>query len=150
MKAIVADTAGTGQVWDTDGDAHDLDPDSWYETDVRDTIVTGDGQQAWVRYRDDGRTVEVPPNTSYQIEYQSDDVVDNRRYSAADVLIEAMAGIGTDENAVYEVLESASARSGGIDDLSAAFEERTGRSLQDALADEMSGDELERALSYLR
>ncbi len=149
MKAIVADTAGTGQVWTTDGDVHDLDPDSWYETDVRDTIVTGEGQQAWVRYRDDDRTVEVPPNTSYQIEYQSDDVIDNRRYSAADVIIEAMAGVGTDEAAIFETLDAVSARSGGIEDLTAAFAERSGRSLREALDDELSGDELERALSYL-
>jgi hypothetical protein len=151
MKAIVADSAGTGQLIDKDGVAHDLDPQTWAETDVRDTIVTGDGQMAWVAYRDDGHTVEVPANTTYHIEYKSDDVIDVRTgATAAEELFAAMDGVGTDEERIYAVLGSISGQPDKIAELRLAFQTRAGRSLDDALADEMSGDELERALAYLR
>ena len=59
MRLIVADAAGVGWLRDKDGNDHQLDADSWSECDVRDTIFTGDGETAWVRYREDGRQVEV-------------------------------------------------------------------------------------------
>lgn len=151
MKAIVADSAGTGQLIDKDGVAHALDPQAWAETDARDTIVTGDGQVAWVAYRNDGHTVEVPANTTYHIEYKSDDVIDVRTgAAAAEELVAAMDGIGTDEERIFAVLGSVAGQSDKIAELRSAFQTRAGQSLDDALADEMSGDELERARAYLR
>ena len=63
MKAIVADAAGAGVLRDKDGNDHQLDADTWTECDARDTIYTGEGQTAWVRYRKDGHQLEVHPNS---------------------------------------------------------------------------------------
>jgi hypothetical protein len=151
MKAIVADSAGTGRLVDPDGVSHPLDPETWAETDVRDTIVTGDGEFAWVTYRDGGRTVEVPANTTYHIEYHSDDVLDVRTGdTAAAEIVAAMNGIGTDEERIYAVLGAVGGQADKIAELRAAFLVRAGISLDAALADELSGDDLERALGYLQ
>ncbi len=151
MRAIVADTYGSGQLLDADGVTHELQGDTGRETDVRDTIVTGDGQEARVVYRADGRTVEVAPNTRYAVEYENDDVVDLRfAATAAQEIAEAMDGIGTDEERIYRALEQVAGQPEARSALEAAFRQQTGRSLRAALTDEMSGDELERALRYLR
>ena len=100
MRLIVADAAGAGWLRDKDGNDQQLGSDSWTECDVRDTIFTGDGETAWVRYRDDGHQVEVHPNSEYHMESHNDDVIDVRAASPA--------------------------------------------------VDELSGEELERAMAYLR
>ena len=152
MKAIVADAYGTGTLVDKDGNHHALSPNEWAEADVRDEIVTGDGETAWVQYREDGRTVEVPPNTNYNIEGpRNDDVIDVRGHwdTLAGRLVEAMDGVGTDEDAIYAVLDEVAGFPEAADALERAFAARAGRSLRDALEDEMSGDELARALARL-
>jgi Annexin len=152
MKAIVADAYGAGILVDKDGAEHELSDDGWVEADVRDEIVTADGQTAWVRYREDERMVEVPPNTRYGIEGpRNDDVIDVRSHwdDRARWLVEAMAGLGTDEDLIYGVLSEVSGSPEAVEALSNAFFNQTGRTLRDALEDEMSGDELARALSYL-
>ena len=151
MKAIVADAAGAGWLRDKDGNDHPLDADSWAECDVRDTIITGDGETAWVRYRDDGRQVEVHPNSEYHIEFQNEDVIDVRAASpAVEELVAATEGIGTDEERIYRALETVQGNPDAIEQVRALFQDRTGRALDDVLADELSGSELERAMAYLR
>ena len=151
MKAIVADAAGAGWLRDKDGNDHQLDAESWAECDVRDTIYTGDGETAWVRYRNDGRQVEVQPNSEYHIEFQNDDVVDVRAASpAVDELVEATEGLGTDEDRIYRALATVLGNPDAIAQVRALFQDRTGRTLDDVLADELSGSELERAMAYLR
>jgi Annexin len=150
MRLIVADAYGSGVRVDTDGNTHDLGADDWTEIDVRDHIVAGDGVVV-VRYRDDGREVEVPAGSTYQIEYQNDDVIDVRSAdTTVDELLRAMDGIGTDEQRIYDVLGAVSGIDTKISALREAFQSRTGRSLDDALRAELSGDELERALDLLR
>lgn len=152
MKAIVADAYGTGTLVDKDGDHHTLTANEWTECDVRDEIVTGDGETAWVQYRDDSRTVEVPPNSTYGIEGpRNDDVIDVRGHwdTLAGRLVEAIDGVGTDEDAIYAVLDEVAGFPEAAGALERAFEARAGRSLREALEDEMSGDELARALALL-
>ncbi len=152
MKAIVADAYGTGTLVDKDGNHHALSANEWTECDVRDEIVTSDGETAWVQYREDSRTVEVPPNTTYGIEGpRNDDVIDVRGHwdNLAGRLVEAMDGIGTDEDAIYAVLDEVAGSAEAAGALERAFEARAGRSLREALEDEMSGDELARALALL-
>jgi hypothetical protein len=152
MKAIVADAAGSGWLRDKDGNDHELAADSWTECDVRDTIFTGDGQTAWVRYREDGRQVEVGPASEYHIEGpRSDDVIDVRAASpAVDELIAATQGLGTDEERIYRALATVQDNPDAIEQMRALFLDRTGHTLDDVLADELSGAELDRALAYLR
>jgi hypothetical protein len=151
MRLIVADAAGAGWLRDKDGNDQQLDADSWTECDVRDTILTGDEQTAWVRYRDDGRQVEVQPNSEYHIEYQNEDVIDVRAASpAVDELIAATEGVGTDEERVFNALATVQGNPDAVEQVRALFLDRVGRALEEVLADEMSGSELDRALAMLR
>jgi hypothetical protein len=151
MKLIVADAAGQGWLRDKDGNDQPLSGDTWSECDVRDTIYTGDGETAWVRYRDDGRQVEVQPNSEYHIEYANEDVIDVRAAApAVDELVAATEGVGTDEERIYRALETVQGNPDAIDQVRALFLDRTGRSLDDVLNDELSGSELDRAMAYLR
>ena len=151
MKLIVADAAGAGWLRDKDGNDHQLAADSWAECDVRDTIFTGEGESAWVRYREDGRQVDVQPNSEYHIEYQNDDVIDVRAASpAVDELVAATEGIGTDEERIYRALATVQGNADAIEQVRALFLDRTGRTLDEVLDDELSGSELDRAMAYLR
>jgi len=151
MRLIVADAAGAGWLRDKDGDDHQLAADSWAECDVRDTIFTGEGETAWVRYREDGRQVDVQPNSEYHIEYQNDDVIDVRAASpAVDELVAATEGIGTDEERIYRALATVQGNAEAIEQVRALFLDRTGRTLDEVLDDELSGSELDRAMAYLR
>ena len=152
MKAIVADAAGSGWLRDKDGNDVELEAELWTECDVRDTIFTGDGQTAWVRYREDGRQVEVGPDSEYHIEGpRNDDVIDVRAASpAVDELVAATEGLGTDEERIYRALATVENNPDAIEQVRALFLDRTGRTLDEVLADELSGAELERALAYLR
>lgn len=154
MRMIVADSAGNGVLTDKDGAAHELSPDQWTETDERDSITATFGPVTVV-YRADGRTVEVAPGQTYQIEAPAnDDVIDVRTATdAADEIVAAMAGLGTDEERIYRALEMAPhdhSRGPWFDQLRFVFSERAGRSLDDALADELSGAELEHARQLLQ
>jgi hypothetical protein len=151
MRLIVADAAGAGWLRDKDGNDQQLGSDSWTECDVRDTIFTGDGETAWVRYRDDGHQVEVHPNSEYHMESHNDDVIDVRAASpAVDELIAATEGIGTDEERIYRALATEQGNPDAIEQVRALILDRTGRSLDDLLSDELSGAELDRAMAYLR
>ena len=151
MRLIVADAAGAGWLRDKDGNDQQLGSDSWTECDVRDTIFTGDGETAWVRYRDDGHQVEVHPNSEYHMESHNDDVIDVRPASpAVDELIAATEGIGTDEDRIYRALETVQGNPDAIEQVRALILDRTGRTLDDLLSDELSGAELDRAMAYLR
>ena len=151
MRLIVADAAGAGWLRDKDGNDQQLSTDSWSECDVRDTIFTGDGETAWVRYRDDGHQVEVQPNSEYHMEAHNDDVIDVRAASpAVDELIAATDGVGTDEERIYRALETVQGNPDAIEQVRALFLDRTGRTLDELLSDELSGAELERAMAYLR
>jgi hypothetical protein len=151
MRLIVADAAGAGWLRDKDGNDQQLGSDSWTECDVRDTIFTGDGETAWVRYRDDGHQVEVHPNSEYHMESHNDDVIDVRAASpAVDELIAATEGIGTDEDRIYRALETVQGNPDAIEQVRALILDRTGRTLDDLLSDELSGAELDRAMAYLR
>jgi Annexin len=151
MRLIVADAAGAGWLRDKDGNDHQLAADSWAECDVRDTIFTGEGETAWVRYREDGRQVDVQPNSEYHIEYQNDDVIDVRAASpAVDELVAATEGIGTDEERIYRALATVQGNAEAIEQVRALFLDRTGRTLDEVLDDELSGSELDRAMAYLR
>jgi len=151
MRLIVADAAGAGWLRDKDGNDHQLAADSWAECDVRDTIFTGEGETAWVRYREDGRQVDVQPNSEYHIEYQNDDVIDVRAASpAVDELVAATEGIGTDEERIYRALATVQGNADAIEQVRALFLDRTGRTLDAVLDDELSGSELDRAMAYLR
>jgi hypothetical protein len=151
MRVIVADAAGAGWLRDKDGNDHQLAADSWAECDVRDTIFTGEGETAWVRYREDGRQVDVQPNSEYHIEYQNDDVIDVRAASpAVDELVAATEGIGTDEERIYRALATVQGNAEAIEQVRALFLDRTGRTLDEVLDDELSGSELDRAKAYLR
>jgi hypothetical protein len=151
MRLIVADAAGAGWLRDKDGNDHQLAADSWAECDVRDTILTGEGETAWVRYREDGRQVDVQPNSEYHIEYQNDDVIDVRAASpAVDELVAATEGIGTDEERIYRALATVQGNADAIEQVRALFLDRTGRTLDEVLDDELSGSELDRAKAYLR
>ena len=151
MRLIVADAAGVGWLRDKDGNDHQLAAESWAECDVRDTILTGDGETAWVRYREGGRQVEVQPNSEYHIEYQNDDVIDVRAASpAVDELVAATEGIGTDEERIYRALATVQGNADAIEQVRALFLDRTGRTLDEVLDDELSGSERDRAMAYLR
>jgi len=151
MRLIVADAAGAGWLRDKDGNDHQLAADSWAECDVRDTIFTGEGETAWVRYREDGRQVDVQPNSEYHIEYQNDDVIDVRAASpAVDELVAATEGIGIDEERIYRALATVQGNAEAIEQVRALFLDRTGRTLDEVLDDELSGSELDRAMAYLR
>lgn len=149
MKAIVADAYGYGARIDSDGNTHELNPEDWTEIDVRDHVVAGIGVVV-VRYREDGREVHVAAGDTYDIEYRSDDVVDVRdAETTVNELLAAMEGVGTDEERIYDVLGAISGIGTKVEALKQAFQNRTGRSLEDALRDELSGSELDRALAYL-
>jgi len=72
---------------------------------------------------------------------------------AADEIAAAVDGIGTDEDRIYRALETAPhdhSRGPWIEQLRFIFTEHTGRSLDEALQDELSGAELERAQHLLQ
>ena len=153
MRLIVADSAGNGVLTDKDGTTQLLSPDTWVETDERDSVTATFGS-VWVRYRADGRTIEVTPGQTYHVEAPvNEDVIDVRSATdAADEIVAALAGSGTDEERIYGALESAPhdhSRGPWFDQLRFVFAERTGISLDDALADKLSGAELERARALL-
>ena len=153
MRLIVADAYGSGRLTGEEHGTRELSSEEWTEVDVRDTVHAGD-EGAVVRYRDDGREVQVAANETYQIEYVNEDVIDVRSATpAAEEIAAAIEGVGTDEDRIYRALESAPhdhSRNAWIEQLRFVFQDRTGRSLDDALNDEMSGAELQRALDYLR
>jgi LysM repeat protein len=64
-------------------------------------------------------------------------------------IYEAVSGIGTDEEAIYEVLQKVQRRPVHIANLKEAYLKRYGIKLVAELRDEMSGDELEYALALL-
>lgn len=153
MRLIVADSAGLGVLTDKDGASHELSPDSWTETDERDTITATFGSVT-VRYRADGREVEVTAGQTYHVEAPANpDVIDVRSATdAAGEIAAAIAGMGTDEDRIYRALEMAphdQSRQPWFDQLRFIFSQQTGRTLDDALADELSGAELERAHALL-
>ena len=149
MKAIVADAYGLGFRTDVDGNFHPLAPDSWTEIDVRDT-VTAVASVVVVRYRDDGHEVGVEIGATYHPHVQNDDVIDVRNADAVvDELIEAMDGIGTKSHRILELLYSARHSNFTIEAVKQAFLLRASGSLEDALRDELSGDDLDLALRYL-
>lgn len=153
MRLVVADSAGIGVLTDKDGASHELSPDAWTETDERDSITATFGSVT-VRYRADGRSVEVAPGQTYHVEAPVNrDVIDVRTATdAADEIVAAMAGLGTDEERIYRALEMAphdQSRGPWFDQLKFVFSQRTGRTLDDALADELSGAELDRARELL-
>jgi hypothetical protein len=150
MKMIVADTAGTGTLIDRDGNHHQLSAEEWAETDARDTVIG----PAWVRYRESGETIEVAAGETYQPQVpENPDVIDVRSATdAAHEIAAAIDGIGTDEERIYRALELAPhghSRSPWFDQLRFIFSQQTGRELEEALRDELSGSELERALGLL-
>jgi hypothetical protein len=149
MKAIVADAYGFGFRADADGNFHPLEPDTWTEVDVRDTI-TAVGSVVVVRYRDDGHEVEVQIGASYRPQIENDDVIDVRYPEVVvDELIDAMDGIGTKSHRVLELLYTARHSSFTIEAVKQAYVTRTGTSLEDALRAELGGADLDLALRYL-
>jgi hypothetical protein len=63
-----------------------------------------------------------------------------------------MDGVGTDEERIYRALETAphdDTRDQWLDTMQLNFQTQAGRSLREALTDELSGDELEKALHLL-
>lgn len=154
MRLIVADSAGNGVLVDNDGVQHQLSADAWAETDMRDVITAG-GTSAWVRYRDDGRTVEVVAGQTYYVEAPvNEDVIDVRTATdAAREIAAAIDGLGTDEDRIYRALEMAPAdhsRPAWFDQLHFVFHEDTGRDLEEALRDELGEAELDRTRQMLR
>lgn len=153
MRLIVADAYGSGYLDNSEHGQRMLASDEWTEVDVRDVVIAGD-EGAVVRYRDDGREVTVHAGDTYRIESENDDVIDVRGAAeAAAEIAAAIEGIGTDEERIYRALEQIPSdrnRDPWIEQLRALFEHQTGRTLDAALADELSGDELQRALDYLR
>jgi hypothetical protein len=153
MRLIVADAYGSGYLDNSEHGQRALSTDEWTEVDVRDVVIAGD-EAAVVRYRDDGREVTVGAGETYRIESENEDVIDVR--GAADAAAEiaaAIEGIGTDEERIYRALEQIPYdrnREPWIEQLRALFEQQTGKTLDAALAGDLSGDELERALDYLR
>ena len=153
MRLIVADAYGTGYLDSSEHGQRALTSEEWTEVDVRDTVHAGD-QGAVVRYRDDGREVTVAAGDTYGIEYRNDDVIDVRGATdAAERIAVAIDGIGTDEDAIFEALSTIptdGSRERWLEQLEDAFLSRTGRVLVDALRDELSGAELDRAMDLLR
>ena len=87
----------------------------------------------------------------YPIEFENDDVIDVRAASpAVDELIAATDGIGTDEERIYRALATVQGNAEAIEQVRALILDRTGQTLDDLLNDELSGEELERAMAYLR
>jgi hypothetical protein len=148
MKAIVADAYGvrvTSMRWQASTSARTAGPRSTCDQVV---ATTGD---VVVRYRDDGREVQLVAGQTYNVEApRNDDVIDVRDASTTvDALLRAMQGIGTDEQRIYDVLGAISGIGNKVAELKAEFESRTGRSLEQALRDELSGAELDRALALI-
>jgi len=76
------------------------------------------------------------------------DAPDPKRVAAAtSQLAAAMEGWGTDEDAIYSALRGKSAAE--VAAIKAEYQKSTGHSLEAALSDEMSGDELGEAMGYL-
>lgn len=153
MKLTVADSAGTGTLVDKDGVSHQLSADSWTETDLRDRIVAGDGG-AHVRYREDGRTVDVPAGATYDIEAPAnDDVIDVRTATdAAHLIAEATATTDTDTPKIFAALEMVPhdhSRQPWIEQLEYIFRDRTGFELHELLQERLTTDEYARALTHL-
>jgi hypothetical protein len=150
MRLIVADAYGTGVVSDSEHGEMRLDPGTWTEIDVRATIRTGDGESVTLCYRDDGRQVEIGPNATYDIEYSNPDVVDHRLGSApAAEIIAACDGPGTDEERIYQALAQVHGNAAAIEQVDEIIREHRGMTLVELLEDELSGEELARALAYL-
>jgi hypothetical protein len=153
MKLIVADAYGTGYLESSEHGRRELSPDEWSEVDVRDVVHAGD-QGAVVRYRDDGREVVVGAGEMHDIEYRNDDVIDLRGATdAADRIAVAIEGLGTNEDEIFAALATIptdDTRERWLEQLEDVFRAKTGRVLVDALRDELSGDDLDRALELLR
>jgi hypothetical protein len=153
MRLIIADAYGSGYLDNSEHGRRAVSTDEWTEVDVRDVVHAGD-EGAVVRYRENGREVTVGAGDTYRIEYENDDVVDVRGAAeAAAEIAAAIHGIGTDEERIYRALEQIPHdrnRAAWIEQLRALFEQQTGRTLDAALDDELSGGELQRALDYLR
>jgi hypothetical protein len=75
------------------------------------------------------------------------DTPEHRAEAVAIRLREAMKGWGTDEDAIYAALNGRSAEE--LNAIKEAYRRLTGRELIDDLRDELSGDELERALGEM-
>jgi hypothetical protein len=153
MRAIVADCAGYGVLTDKDGVGHQLTPEAWTQADVRDSVTATFGVVT-VRYRDDGRTVEVAVGHTYHIEAPVNrDVIDVRSATyAAEEIIAALSGPGADEERIYRALELAPhdhSRGPWINQLRFIFGEHTQRHLSDELADQLHADELARVNALL-
>jgi hypothetical protein len=141
MKAVVADVYGDGVLVDKDGEAHTLSPDSWTEADVRDTIYTSDNQKVVVRYRDNGLEMEIGPNSTYGIEApENPDVIDVRSHwpNLAQEVYDALKA-GQDNKVVELLREAASPEEKVPDALEDAFYQLAGKSLRDAIMDDMAG-----------
>lgn len=153
MQLIVADAYGTGYIESGEHGRRELRSEEWSEVDVRDTVHAGD-QGAVVRYRDDGHEVTIGAGDTYGIEYRNDDVIDLRGATdAANRIAVAIEGMGTDEDEVFGALATIptdGTRELWLEQLEDAFRASTGRVLVDALRDELSGAELDRALDLLR
>uniref|UniRef100_A0A831UE87 Uncharacterized protein n=1 Tax=Geobacter metallireducens TaxID=28232 RepID=A0A831UE87_GEOME len=101
-----------------------------------------------------GRILRGPPSGAVQRADAPEPEVSGREYGAeyerfADRLREAMAGVGTDEEEIYRVLQQVRGRPNGVDFIKKAYRERFGTLLEDDLRSEMSGTELDFALSLL-
>jgi hypothetical protein len=151
LHFIVADTAGTGTLVDRNNDSHDLDPFEWLETDSDSTITAGDGI-AYVRYRDDGHTVEVAPGQTYRIETPMDNVIDIRSATPAAEEIVAALENGTDGDRILRAIRTApddQSHGDWIRQLYFQFEHHTGRNLDDVLLERLSKEEFDEAMHLL-
>lgn len=153
MRLIVADAYGTGYLVSGEHGHRELTPEEWTEVEARDTVHAGDGGVI-VRYREDGREVTLWAGETHRMESGSDDVIDLRGATdAANRIAVAIEGFGTDEDEIFAALATIpvdETRELWLEQLEDAFRSRTGRVLVDALRDEMSGAELDRALDLLR
>lgn len=148
MRLIVADAYGYGVHSNSDAGAQELNPDNWTEIDVRDEIVATFGDVV-VRYRDTGREVVVPAGSTYQIESNNPDVIDVRTAeTTTNELVEAMGGSHVDSQQVLDVLHAVHIGD-KIEELQAAYEQRTGISLEAALREKLSGHDQSEALALL-
>lgn len=101
-----------------------------------------------------GRILRGTPEGALQRAEAPEPEVSGREYGAeyerfADRLREAMAGVGTDEEEIYRVLQQVRGRPNGVDFIKKAYRERFGTPLEDDVRSEMSGTELDFALSLL-
>jgi len=101
-----------------------------------------------------GQILRKTPGGALQRAEVPEPEVARREYGAeydrfAERLREAMAGVGTDEEEIYRVLQQARGRPNGVDFIEKAYKEKFGTPLEDDLRSEMSGSELDFALTLL-